>query len=157
MFREMRRKDRALTAEEAKQFLSEQSYGVLCVLGDEDYPYGVPVNYAYADDCIYVHGFLEGHKMDAVKKHAKVSFTVFGGTENLPVDISTNYTSAIAFGTASILPPEAEAERQAAFEAITFKYSPKNENSISYIQKAGAAANVIKIQVEQLTGKRRHS
>lgn len=155
MFREMRRKDRALTEDNALEFLAKEGYGVLCLLGDDDYPYGVPVNYSYSHGCIYVHGFSEGHKIDAVKNHPKVSFTVFGGIENLPEVISTNYTSVIAFGTAEVVSMENEQERQAAFEAITFKYSPKNENSIGYIQKTKGAAAVIKIQVESLTGKRR--
>jgi len=157
MFREMRRSDRALPTEETKEFLKTQSYGVLSVLGDDDYPYGVPLNYAADDEYIYLHGFLDGHKIDAVINHPKVCFTVFGNTVNLPIDISTNYTSIVAFGTAEILAEDDEVGRQAAFEAITFKYAPKNEASANYITKNKSTAAIIRIKIDHLTGKRRKS
>lgn len=153
MFREMRRKDKSMPESEAVKFLEQESYGVLCLLGDDDYPYGVPLNYSFSDGYIYLHGGLQGHKIDAINNHPKVCFTVFGDVENLPKDISTNFTSVIAFGTASIIPMEDEAARQSAFESITFKYSPKDENSIGYIEKAKGKTAAIKIKVEHITGK----
>jgi hypothetical protein len=155
MFREMRRSDRALTLDEAKAYLEKQEYGVLSVLGDDDYPYGVPISYAYANDCIYIHGFLDGHKIDAVRKNPKVCFTVAGDTEVLPVEVSINYTSVVAFGLAEVLPMEDEAGRQDAFEAIAFKYCPRDENTIRYIDNNKAKTNVIRIRVEKITGKKR--
>lgn len=157
MFRELRRKDRALSTDEAKAFLEKEECGVLSVLGDDGYPYGVPVNYAFADNCIYIHGFLEGHKMDAVKKYPKVCFTVFGDTEVLPVEISTNYTSVILFGNAEVIPLENETERKTALEAILFKYCEDNESTNSYLQQNKAQTNVIKITIEHMAGKRRRS
>lgn len=47
MFYEMRRKDRLLTEKEAREILSEGEYGVLSTMGENGYPYGVPVNYVY--------------------------------------------------------------------------------------------------------------
>ncbi|TFG81637.1 MAG: pyridoxamine 5'-phosphate oxidase family protein [Erysipelotrichales bacterium] len=156
MFREMRRSDRALSKEEAKDYLSNQEFGILSVIGDDGYPYGVPICFALCDDVIYLHGFLDGHKIDAIRQNPKVCFTVAGNTEVLPIEISINYTSVIAFGLATVLAPdEDEEERKVAFEAIGFKYSPKDENTKRYIQENKAATNIIKIQVEQITGKRR--
>ena len=47
MFAEMRRQDRKLTQEEAEAILREGQYGVLSTTGEDGYPYGVPVSYAY--------------------------------------------------------------------------------------------------------------
>lgn len=157
MFRELRRKDRALSLDEAKAFLEKEECGVLSVIGDDNYPYGVPVNYAFVGDCIFIHGFLDGHKIDAVENHPKVCFTVFGDTEVSPEEISTNYTSVIVFGNAEILPLEDEAGRQAALEAILFKYCPKEERTISYLHQNKMQTNVIKVNIEHMTGKRRVS
>ena len=55
MKREMRRKDRLLTEKEAREILSEGEYGVLSTMGENGYPYGVPVNYVYLNDNIYFH------------------------------------------------------------------------------------------------------
>lgn len=155
MFRELRRVDRSLPIDEAKEFLEKEVYGVLSVLGDEDYPYGVPVNYFYDDNYIYIHCFLDGHKIDAVRKHSKVCFTVTGGIEVLPEEISTNYTSVIIFGTAEILPMDNDTERQTALELIGKKYCPENENLATYIKNSKVQTNIIKINIDQMTGKRR--
>lgn len=155
MFREVRRKDRALSNEEARDYLDKQEAGVLSVLGDDDYPYGIPVNFALVGDCLYLHGALEGHKLDAIQKHPKVCFTVVGNTEVLPLELSTNYTSVIVFGMAEVVPFSEKEERQTAFEAIAFKYSPKDENTIRYIEANQEMTNVIRIRVEYLSGKRR--
>lgn len=64
MFYEMRRKDRLLTEKEAKEILSEGEYGVLSTIGEDGYPYGVPVNYVYLNDSIYFHCAADvGHKL----------------------------------------------------------------------------------------------
>ena len=47
MFREMRRKRQALSKEACEQILKDGKTGVLALLGDDDYPYTVPLNYCY--------------------------------------------------------------------------------------------------------------
>ena len=55
MFREMLRKKQQLTQEECIAILKNEPRGVLSVLGDDDYPYGMPMNHFYceADGKIY--------------------------------------------------------------------------------------------------------
>ena len=54
MFRELRRKKQELSAQECIEILINEKRGVLSVLGDDDYPYGVPLNHFYnkEDGCI---------------------------------------------------------------------------------------------------------
>lgn len=156
MFREMRRNDRAMEENAARKVLMEGEYGILSVLGDDNYPYGVPINYALDGDCIYIHGFLEGHKIDAVRNHSKVCFTVVRDAEVMPDQVSTNFTSVIVFGEASVLPFEEDEERQKAFkllmeELISFDEERNNE----YIKKHEAAAQIIRIRIEHISGKQR--
>lgn len=47
MFRPMRRKERAISDEEAKKLLLLGRRGVLAINGDDGYPYAIPVNYFY--------------------------------------------------------------------------------------------------------------
>ncbi len=58
MFREMLRKKQQLTDAECIEILKVQLRGVLSVLGDDDYPYGMPINHYYceADGKLYFHG-----------------------------------------------------------------------------------------------------
>ena len=50
--------------------------GVLSLIGEDGYPYGLPINqwYCEEDGKIYFHGAKEGHKIDAIKACDKVSF-----------------------------------------------------------------------------------
>lgn len=156
MFREIRRKDRLASTEMGIDLLNRCEYGILSVLGDDDYPYGVPVNFAYKDNCIYVHGFLDGHKIDAIKKHPKVCFTAVEGAEVMKDQISTNYTSVIAFGKAEVIPPPDNAVRELAFRAIMDKYIPNEiERTTQYIRANEDNTNLMKITVEHMTCKHR--
>lgn len=47
MFREMRRKRQQLSDEESIGILQKVTSGTLALLGDNDYPYAVPVSYVY--------------------------------------------------------------------------------------------------------------
>lgn len=52
--------------------------GVLSVIGDDGYPYRMPMDYWYCEETnrIYFHGARAGHKIDAIKHCDKVSFCV---------------------------------------------------------------------------------
>lgn len=77
--------------------------GVLAVLGDEGYPYAVPLNYALVGDCIYFHCARDGHKTDALGRNSKVSFCVVEKDTVIPQIFSTDYRSAVVFGQAQIV------------------------------------------------------
>ena len=152
MFREMRRKDKMKTYEEAVQILGECTNGVLSVTGDDGYPYGVPVSYIYNDGKIYFHCAGEGHKLDAIKADSRVSFTVVGADEIAPEKFTTMYKSVIAFGRASII--ETDEEKMAALNLIREKYSgnfPKE--GAAYIEKFWDKTTVVVIEIEHMTGK----
>lgn len=74
MFRKMRRYKQELSLQESQAVLMKGTSGVLAVLGDDDYPYAVPLSYLYDGSRIIFHMAKTGHKMDAIEKHSKVSF-----------------------------------------------------------------------------------
>lgn len=80
MFREIRKKKNAITADAAESLLEKSRRGVLAVNGDDGYPYAIPVNYFYDrnEQKIYFHGARAGHKVDALRASDKVCFTVYG-------------------------------------------------------------------------------
>ena len=122
MFREMRRKNQILSQEESIAILQKGTSGTLAVLGDDDYPYAVPLSYVYHDNKIYFHGAKTGHKIDAIQKHNKVSFCVIDQDDIISEEFTTYFKSVVAFGTARIL--EDDAEKRSAMEKLTARYSP---------------------------------
>ena len=103
MFREMRRSRQQLTLEAAEAVLSRGTSGVLSVLGDEGYPYGVPLSYVYHDGKLYFHWARSGHKLDAVRACPKASFCVVDQDQVVSREYTTYFRSAIAFGTVRIV------------------------------------------------------
>ena len=69
MFREMRRFKQHVSEDECKKILKEENRGVFSVMGDNGYPYTIPINFYYdeTDHKIYFHGAKEGHKVDAIR------------------------------------------------------------------------------------------
>ena len=69
MFRELVRKNKQLSHEECIAILKEETRGVLSVLGDNDYPYGMPMNHWYneEDGNIYPIGRLADNAVVAVE------------------------------------------------------------------------------------------
>ena len=79
MFREMRRFKQQISTEKCVEILKNEPRGVLMVLGDDDYPYGIPIDFYYdeREKKIYFHSAKQGHKIDAINRHDKASFCVY--------------------------------------------------------------------------------
>ena len=79
MFREITRKKQSLSHDKIVEILKTEKRGVLSVIGDNGYPYGVPINYWYNEENgkLYFHSGKAGHKVDAMAMNEKVSFCVY--------------------------------------------------------------------------------
>lgn len=153
MFREMRRSKQILSKEETIEILNKCTAGVLGVIGDEGYPYTVPVSYTYRDNKIYIHSAKEGHKIDSILRNNKVSFSVIGSLEVVPNTFTTHYTSVTLFGRARIL--EEDSEKRYAMESIVEKYSAEYmQEGLRIIEEGLNRVCLFEIAIEQMTGKR---
>lgn len=152
MFRRMRRKRQLLSEAETIAMLQSCSSGVLAVQGDDDYPYAVPLSFAYEDGRLFFHSATAGHKIDALKRNEKVSFCVIDADDVVPSTFTTHFRSAIVFGRARILTDEGE--KRHALECLARKYSPDYlEPAYSEIQRAWDRVCAIELAIEHLTGK----
>jgi len=152
MFRNMRRCGQQLPENEAKAILENAASGVLALLGDEDYPYAVPMSYVYTDGTIYFHSAIEGHKVDAVRRHGKASFCVVDADDVVPSELTTYFRSVIAFGRVRIV--EDEGEKLAAIRALAKRYSPAHmEKGEKEIRESWNRMHLIALDIEHLTGK----
>ena len=85
-FRPMRRFKQQLPEDECSAILNTAYRGFLSVIGDNGYPYTVPINYVYVDGILYFHCAAEGHKLDALCVCDKACFTVIDTPEREPGD-----------------------------------------------------------------------
>ena len=151
MFREIRRIKQKLSEEEAIEILKKGKTAVLAVLGDDDYPYTVPINYVYQNGKIYFHGAKQGHKLDAIKKHDKVSLCVIDKDELVKDELTTYFRSVIIFGKATVITDEKQTYHAA--EIFGLKYNDDKEKVDKEIEREWKALTCIEITIEHISGK----
>lgn len=152
MFREMRRKKQKLTEERTIEVLNRCTAGTLAVIGDGGYPYSVPLSYVYDGGKIYFHCASEGHKLDAINKDSRVSFSVIDKDQIVQEKYTTFFRSVIVFGKAHVI--EDQDAKRAALEKLALKYSPDYKEGIAdEIDGSFKAVRMVQIDIEHMTGK----
>ncbi len=151
-FREMRRKRQQLTEEESIAILQKATAGTLALLGDDDYPYAVPISYVYHDGKLYFHSALTGHKVDAIRKCDRASFCVIDQDAVQPQKYTTFYRSVIAFGRIHII--EDAQEKLDTARMLGNRYNPNQEEALQKeIENGLSRMLMIRFDIEHLTGK----
>lgn len=151
MFRPMRRINQELEIGECETLISQSARGNLAVLGDEDYPYIIPLDYVYFDGKIYFHGALEGHKVDSIRKHDKVSFLIVDDGVKNGDNWWLTFKSVICFGKI----------REVCDKELTLrilglfgdKYFPESVNTQDEIQKHIDHTLILELTIEHISGK----
>ncbi len=156
MFRELIRKKKQLSAEACRYVLRTERRGVLSVIGDEGYPYGMPMNHFYNDDdgCIYFHCGKIGHRLDALRACDKVSFCVYDSGKAAPGDWALDVNSVIVFGRMEII------DDMQQIVDITTRLSRRFVHDEEYIKAEirdhGHLTLLLKLKPEHICGKRIH-
>ena len=153
VFREMRRKKQTLSQQEIANILHKGTSGVLALLGDNDYPYAVPISYVYDDGKIYFHSAKSGHKIDAIQRTAKASFCVIDEDLVVPEEYTTYFRSVIAFGQIRVI--EDDREKRAAIEKLAIKYAPEDTaaNRDNTINREWKPLCMLEMTIDHVTGK----
>lgn len=154
MFRKMKRKDKALTEEQALEILSQNGEGVLATGGEDGYPYAVPLNYVFHDGAIYFHCALSGHKLENIAFNPKVSFCVTADSAIIAEALSTRFRSVVVFGRAEeTLGDEKTQGLRALVRGLAQDHAQAGE---TYIRQDRDKTRVFKIKIEHLSGKAAH-
>ncbi len=153
MFRKMRRFKQQISDSECIEILKNTKRGVLSIIGDDGYPYGLPMNHWYCeeDGKIYFHGAKEGHKIDAVKACDKVSYCVYDEGYRREGEWALNIKSVITFGRIKLV--EDEEKAKAICMAITGKFTDDEEFIQKELTNAFPRVQCLEITLEHMTGK----
>lgn len=137
--------------EDTATVMNRCSNGTLACMGDDEYPYSVPLSYVYYNGKIYFHSAKAGHKIDAILKNPKVSFSVIDEDTIVSEEYTTYFRSAIAFGKARIVTGD---EWMDAFRELVEKYSGDQPKEAKHREIAGCTqSHIVAIDVEHITGK----
>lgn len=153
----MRRKDREVNGFEDIMRIVDECEIVRIGLADGDYPYIVPVNFAYSIEgdrlVLYIHGAQAGRKFELLSKKRVCSFEM-----DVPLmmeciaekgDVTMRYRSVMGKADVEFLDGE---ERQRAIDEVIMARHEETK-SFEYNRSAVAHTAVAKLTVTELSGK----
>ena len=153
----MRRKDREITDFETILSIIDECEILRVGLADGDFPYIVPLNFAYTVNGkqidFFVHGAMAGRKYELMKKNGKCSFEM-----DIPLemdcikekkDVTMRYKCVI--GTAAITFLDGEEKQNAIDNIIMNRY--EQTRNFDYNRAAVGRTAVAKLTVLELTAK----
>lgn len=154
----MRRRDREVT--DMNEILHILQEGKVLHLGlvEDGKPYVLPMNYGYAMEdgklALYVHGSLEGRKIDVVKKNslccAEIETDVALISGKVACQYGCSYYSLIAFGNAFLVE-----DPQEKMKALTLLMKTQTGLDFEFNEKLVSVVSVIRIDVDEYTAKHR--
>lgn len=147
----MRRFKQLLSMEESEKILYSCTNGVLSLVDTDGAPYGVPISYVYdGKGHLYLHSAITGHKIDCINADSRCSFCVTAQDQIVPEEFTTYFRSVIATGRIEIITDAEEIHH--GLVLLCKKYSPGVDYT-NEISKCVKNVRVLKIQIENLTGK----
>ena len=155
-FREIKRSKQALSEEECTAILKQEKRGVLSVIGDGGWPYGVPMNHFYnaEDGCLYFHSGRGGHKLDALQACDKACYTVIGPESPGREAWSLYVRSVIVFGRVQRIEDHEQIAR--ICRALSYKFTDDETYIAEELRRSGPATALFRLVPEHMSGKLVH-
>ena len=154
MFREMRRIKQALSQDECTEVLKNEPRGVLSLIEENGYPYGIPMDHWYCeeDGKLYFHCAKEGRKLDILNSNPNVCISFVTDVSPVQEKYTTLYKSAVVKGKAVEITDKNE--KKEGLKAITEKFAPDFMNIFDErAEQKLSVTSVWKVEMEEITGK----
>jgi len=149
----LRKKDKEITDPAVIEEVIERAQVCRIAMCDDGMPYIVPMNFGYSGGRVYLHSARGGRKVDIMRRNNHVCFEVDVDRDLVPADHSCGYDmryrSVIAFGEAVFI--EDEEEKRRGLDIIMEHYGEKTGHA--YLEKNLSLTQVIRIDIEEITGK----
>ena len=131
MFREMRRFKQQVTTEECKKVLKEEKRAAFSVIGDDGYPYTIPINFYYDKEEVCLTVWNQGFRKDGHWEWNPTSVVVFGKVK--PVTEKNIFEDRL--------------------RKLAAKYYPTTDEIEKEMERSAARAQLFAIKIEHMTGK----
>jgi nitroimidazol reductase NimA-like FMN-containing flavoprotein (pyridoxamine 5'-phosphate oxidase superfamily) len=151
----MRRFKQQISEEECIRILSSEKRGVLSMMGEDGYPYGIPLNHWYnpEDGKLYFHGAKTGHKIDAIKANDKVSYCVYDQDFRKEGDWALNIRSVVVFCRARIVDDSEDELKRKIAVCLCRKFTSDEAYLQKELTNAMPRAAFLELTIEHMTGK----
>jgi len=150
----IRRKDRAMDRDFALMVADKCEYAHLAMVSEDGEPYCIPLSIALEGETIYFHCAKEGRKVDALRANPAVCMSCVGNTQRATDMFTTEFESAIIFGTASEVLDDIE--KIHALKLICERHTPANMHAFDEAIKMSLHRTAVwKIEIAEITGKRK--
>ncbi len=155
----MRRTDREITDRAGIVGILEGAKILHLGLFDEGYPYVVPLHFGYSWDgelpVFYMHGALEGHKLDLLRADPRAFVELECGVEpisggEIPCKYGAAYASVMVRGMAELVEDPAEKLR-----GLSLLMAHQTGRSFAFSERMAASVAVIRVTAAELTAKAR--
>lgn len=152
-WRKMRRFKQQISDEECCEVLLKAKRGVLSIVGEFGYPYGIPMNHWFCEENghIYFHGAKEGHKIDSIGQCDKASFCVMDDGFRREGEWALNIRSVVVRGRI-VKVEDPEMERRIGTE-ICRKFTDDEEYLQHELTHALPRVQCLELIPEHVTGK----
>ena len=152
----MSRQDRLVTDQEELIEIIRRCQVIHIGMHDGEDIYVIPMNYGYTWEnnklTFYLHGALEGKKIDLLKKNGRIGFEVDCDHElvegKVPCQFAFKFASVAGTGTARIL--EESQEKIQAMEYLMKKYS---DREFEFTERLVSIVSLIRVEVDTFTGR----
>jgi len=147
-------KDKSMSQEEIHELLQSAEIGRLGLFA-EDYPYIVPVNFAFVNEKIYFHGSFKGKKIELIKQDNRVCFELDTGHVIPPEktgDCSYSYRSVIVYGEARLLENHETGPFMAGAKGLFEKYAATHVPELK--EEHMKKTQVVEVTIHKATGKK---
>ena len=153
MFRQMRRFKQQISREECVRILKEQPRGVLSMLGDDGYPYGIPMDHWYSEkeNRLFFHCAKVGHKLDAISACDKVSYCVMDSGYREEGDWALHINSVVVFGRMRVV--EDEKKKREICTNLVRKFTDDEEYLQKELTNAFPRVCCLELDIEHMSGK----
>lgn len=121
------------------------------MIGDDGYPYGIPLDHWYSGNKLYFHGAKVGHKMDAITAFDKVSYCVMDESFRRDGEWALNIKSVVVFGRIRVV--EDEAKKREICTNLVRKFTDDEEYLQKELTNAFPRVNCLELTIEHMTGK----
>lgn len=148
-------KNRKITLkEEIERIIQKCELCNVAMVDLDGFPYVIPMNFGYNDDCIYLHSSQKGKKIDILKKNSSVcvSFStdhlLRWQSEKVACSYSMKYKSVLAFGKVEFV-----TEKEEKIKALNVIMKQYTDKAYKYSDPSLKEVMVFKVNIEKMEGR----